>query len=141
MACSNGRSRRSWAGNRRHGRRAAFFLCLSFLILASARAQFVADAFATPSTDIECTFTPAAGPELSCDRFGPRHLRLVLGRSGPAHMFSVTSDEECCTTENVLELGMTWSQGPFTCHSARNGLTCNREGHGFHIGRKVVIAY
>jgi hypothetical protein len=36
---------------------------------------------------------------------------------------------------------MTWSQGPFVCRYVRNELTCERERHGFRIGRKVVVAY
>jgi hypothetical protein len=142
MACSNERSRRSFAGDERYRRAAAaFFLSSLLLVAASASAQFAEqEVFATPSMEIECTFT-SAGPELSCDRFGPRHLRFVLGSSGPAHMFNVTSDEECCTAENVLEFGMTWSQGPFTCRWARSGLICNREHHGFHIGKRIVMAY
>jgi len=99
------------------------------------------DVFTTASYDVECTFARSGGPELSCDRFGERHLRLVLGPTGHAHILTVSSAEGCCSTEKVLEPGMTWSQGPFVCRYARNDLTCERERHGFRIGRKVVVAY
>jgi hypothetical protein len=115
--------------------------CFFSLAVASARAQFAEDVFTTPSYDIECTFRPSAGPELSCDRFGPRHLRFFLSADGPGHMFTVLSDEGCCSTHNVLEPGMTWSQPPFVCRYGRNGLTCERERHGFRIDRKIVVAY
>ena len=86
---------------------------LALLIATSARAQFVEEeVFVTPSMKIECTFRPA-GPELSCDRFGPRHLRLVLGPSGVAQMFSVAADDECCGADNVLDFGMTWSRAVY----------------------------
>jgi hypothetical protein len=108
----------------------------------SARAQLVEqDVFTTPSYDIECTFAQSGGPELSCERFGERHLRLVLGPTGHAHILSVSSAEGCCSTEKVLEPGMTWSRGAFVCRYARNDLTCERERHGFRIGKKVVVAY
>jgi hypothetical protein len=107
--------------------------------------------FVTPSLNIQCKFAPAGvsgtylslsgGPELSCDRFGPRHLRLVLGPAAAAHLFSVVDDEDCCEADNLLDYGMTWSEGPFTCHSAPKGLSCNREDHGFYIGKKLVVAY
>jgi hypothetical protein len=56
-------------------------------------------------------------------------------------MLTVASTEGCCSTEKVLEAGMTWSRGPFVCRYVRNELTCGREQHGFRIGRKVVVAY
>jgi hypothetical protein len=141
MACSNARSRKLSAGSERLGKTAILALFLFALDAASAHAQFVEDVFTTPSYDIECTFRPSAGPELSCDRFGPRHLRFLLSSDGPGHMFTVPSDDRCCSTDNVLEPGMTWSQPPFVCRYGRNGLTCERERHGFHIDKKVVVAY
>jgi len=141
MAYSNERSKKPWGTNERLRKTAAFVVHVALLIATSARAQFVeGEVLVTPSMKIECTFRPA-GPELSCDRFGPRHLRLVLGPSGVAQMFSVAADDECCGADNVLDFGMTWSQGPFTCHSARSGLICSREEHGFSIGKKVVMVY
>jgi hypothetical protein len=85
--------------------------------------------------------TPAGGgPELSCNRFGPRHLRLILVPRLP-NLFTVVDDEDCCEADNLLDYGMTWSAGPFTCHSTPKGLSCNREDHGFYIGKKVIMAY
>jgi hypothetical protein len=141
MAYSNERSKKPLGTNERLRKTAAFVLPLALLIATSARAQFVEEeVFVIPSMKIECSFRPA-GSELSCDRFGPRHLRFVLGPSGVAQMFNVAADDECCDADNVLDFGMTWSQGPFTCHSARSGLICSREEHGFSIGKKVVMVY
>jgi hypothetical protein len=68
MACSNARSGRLSAVSDRSGKTAGLALLFLFVLAApSARAQFVEDVFTTPSYDIECTFTPSAGPELSCD--------------------------------------------------------------------------
>lgn len=136
MVCSNVKSGRLFAGNERL-RTAAMLPFLAFdLSLHSARAQF-----APLVVTLNGTYTPSAGPELSCHRFGSRHLRFVLGPAGHAQIFSMPTDEECCSTENVLEPGMTWSQGSFTCQYRRYALTCERDGHGFHIGKKVVVAY
>jgi len=141
MACSNVRSRRFCAGSDRLREMLLLVLFLS-AVPGSARAQLVEqDVFITPSYDVECTFAQSGGPELSCDRFGERHLRLVLGPTGHAHILTVSSAEGCCSTEKVLEPGMTWSKGPFVCRYARNDLTCERERHGFRIGKKVVVAY
>jgi len=54
------------------------------------------------------------------------HLRLVLGAAAAAHLFNVDDGEDCCEADNLLDYGMTWSEGPFTCHSAPKGLSCNR---------------
>jgi hypothetical protein len=140
-----GRTRRMNLSNRITAegllRTAAFMLLVFSLRGAPARAQStVQEVFATAPIDVECTFIPSA-EELSCDRFGARHLRLVLGPSGYGQMFTVLSDEACCSTETVLELGRTWSQGPLICQYALNGLSCEREGHGFHIGKNIVVAY
>jgi hypothetical protein len=142
MACSNVRSRKLSAGSERLQKIALFALFPFVLGPGSTVAQPVdPDVFTTPAFDIECTFAPLAGPELSCERFGERHLRFVLGPTGHAHIFTVSSEDGCCSTENVLEPGMTWSQGPFICRYARSGLTCEREGHGFRISKRVVVAY
>jgi hypothetical protein len=142
MVCSNAKSGKLFVGSERLRRTATLLLLAFSLSAGSARAQCAdQELFATPTNDVECTYRPSPDPELSCERFGSRHLRFVLGPTGHAHMFSVPTDEECCSTENVLEPGMTWSQGSFICHYGRNGLTCKRDRHGFHIGKKVVMAY
>jgi hypothetical protein len=140
MAYSNVRSRFSAGSDRVR----EMLLLVLFLSAASgsACAQFVEqEVFTTPFYDVECTFARSGSPELSCERFGERHLRLVLGPTGHAHILTVSSAEGCCSTEKVLEPGMTWSKGPFVCRYARNDLTCERERHGFRIGKKVVVAY
>jgi hypothetical protein len=142
MAYSNVRSRRSSVGSEWLRKIVLSAALLFVLEPGSGRAQIAdREIFTSPAYDVECTFVPSAGPELSCERFGERHLRFVLGPTGPAHIFTVPSDEGCCTTESVLEPGMTWSQGAFICHYARNALTCQRERHGFRIGKRVVVAY
>ena len=142
MACSNVRSRRLSAGSERLQKVSLFALFLFVLEPGSTAAQPVdPDVFTTSAYDVECTFAPLAGPELSCERFGERHLRFVLGPTGHAHIFTLSSDEGCCSTENVLEPGMTWSQGPFVCRYARSVLSCDRERNGFRIGKRVVVAY
>lgn len=142
MPCSNVKSGRLFAISEQL-RTAAMLPLLAFgLSAGSARAQSAdQEVFATPTNDVECTYTLSAGPELSCDRFGSRHLRFVLGPTGHAHIFSAPADDECCSTETVLQSGMTWSQGAFTCQYRPNGLACERDGHGFLIGKKVVVAY
>ena len=61
---------------------------------ARAGAQ-VADpeVFATSAGDVECTFTCSTEPELSCQRFGPTHRRLVLGPIGYAQLFDIAPGE------------------------------------------------
>jgi hypothetical protein len=117
----------------------ALLLCLG---QHSARAQ-VADeeVFATSTGDVECTFTLSTEPELSCERFGPRHLRLVLGPTGYAQLFNLAPSEAHRFAKSAVEPRELWSQGSFTCHQLPQGLTCEREGHGFHIGKSVVVAY
>jgi hypothetical protein len=105
--------------------------------------------FITPSSNIECTYTPAGGtpvykpvgggPELSCDRAKPTYINVSLGRAGPARQVNNPGEQSCCGADNVLPYGAKWSQGPFTCASAEKGLTCKRnDGHGFFLGQKTV---
>jgi|GraSoiStandDraft_4_1057263.scaffolds.fasta_scaffold206108_2 hypothetical protein len=117
----------------------ALLLCLG---QHSAGAQ-VADpeVFATSAGDVECTFTFSTEPELSCERFGPTHRRLVLGPTGYAQLFDIAPGEAHGFAKSVLEPGEVWSQGSFVCRQFPQGLTCQREGHGFHIGKSVVVAY
>jgi hypothetical protein len=50
--------------------------------------------FAVGTTErrVSGTYLPlSGGPELSLDRFGPRHLSLVLGAAAAAHLFTSTT--------------------------------------------------
>jgi hypothetical protein len=111
----------------------------------------VAERFVMPSGNIGCTYVPEGGtevyqpadggPELSCDRIEPKYLRATLGRSGKAVVRTNVGDRGCCGGETIVPYGDTWSAGPFTCHSERTGLTCERnDGHSFLISRARVRA-
>ena len=110
---------------------------------ASAHAQLVEqDVFTTASYDVECTLARSGVPELSCDRFVVKGTffsflvpRGMTESPGPFHPL-----RDAVRPKKVLEPGMTWSRGPFVCRYVRNELTCEREQHGFRIGRKVVVA-
>lgn len=117
----------------------ALLLCLG---QQSARAQ-VSDheVFATSEGEVECTFKFSTEPELSCERFGPRHLLFILGPSGYAQLLDIAPGEAHGFAKSLGEPGKLWSQGSFTCRQMPQGLTCEREGHGFHIGKSVVLAY
>ena len=108
--------------------------------------------FTTPSGNIGCVYTPEGGaphyqpadggPELQCDRVEPTYLRFILSRNAaPTHVGNV-GDQGCCSAGNTLHYGSSWNAGPFTCESARIGLTCNRDdGHGFFISRAKTDVY
>jgi hypothetical protein len=107
--------------------------------------------FVMPSGNIGCIYIPEGGttvyqpadvgPELSCDRIEPKYLRATLGRSGKASVQSNVGDQGCCSSENIVDYGETWSAGPFTCYSERTGLTCERgDGHSFLLSRARVRA-
>jgi hypothetical protein len=101
--------------------------------------------FSTPTSNIGCTYIPAGGtsvyfpkdggPELRCDRVEPTYLRFFLYKSGKARKFTNISDVGCCSAENILVYGNSWSKGPFRCTSARDGLKCTRGKAGFFISR------
>jgi hypothetical protein len=110
--------------------------------------------FGTPSGNIECIYTPAGGtpvygpvdggPELSCDRVLPRYVRVILGPAGPATLLNDVGDAGAGGNPNKLEYGNSWSQGPFTCTSTREGLSCSRTGkpaHGFFMSRSGIKTY
>lgn len=108
--------------------------------------------FLTPSNNIECIYTGVGGgktyqpedggPELSCDRADPVYLRFVLSKAGKAVKISNVGDQGCCGGSNTLQYGSTWSEGPFTCKSAKAGLTCTRDdGHGFFISKAKTKVY
>jgi hypothetical protein len=95
MAYSNVRSRKFSAGSDRLRKMLLLVLFLSAMP-GSPRAQLVEqDVFTTPSYDVEGTFALAQSgdPELSCDRFGERHPRFVVGATGHAHILTISSAE------------------------------------------------
>lgn len=107
--------------------------------------------FVMPSGNIGCIYTPAGGtqtyqpadggPELSCDIIAPRYVRATLGRAGAATINRAVGDPSCCSAGPVLEYGVTWSGGPFSCISERTGLSCRREdGHAFVLSRASISA-
>jgi hypothetical protein len=107
--------------------------------------------FSTPTGNIGCTYIPAGGtsvyfpknggPELQCDRVEPVYLRFFLYKSGKAEKFTNVGDAGCCSADNTLVYGNSWSKGPFRCISARGGLTCRRGKNGFFISRGRVNLY
>jgi hypothetical protein len=107
--------------------------------------------FATPTGNAGCTYIPAGGtdiyfpknggPELQCDRLEPTYLRLFLYKSGKAERFTNVGDASCCSAENVLVYGNSWTKGPFRCKSERKGLTCTRGRHGFFMSRSKTKVY
>ncbi|WP_313196500.1 hypothetical protein [Shinella zoogloeoides] len=118
---------------------------------APARSLGVAEEFSMPSGNIGCVYIPEGGtdvyqpedggPELSCDRIEPKYVRAILGRSGKGRVLSNVGDQGCCGAETILDYGEVWRAGPFTCHSERTGLTCEREdGHSFLLSRARIRA-
>jgi hypothetical protein len=107
--------------------------------------------FSMPSGNIECIYTPPGGskvynpldggPELSCDRAAPQYARITMT---PRRVERVKNpgDQSCCGVDNPLAHGMSWSAGPFTCQSAKTGLTCRRsDGHGFQLSRAKATTF
>lgn len=108
--------------------------------------------FNMPSGNVGCQYTPAGGtdgyqpkdggPELGCDRIEPTFLRFVLGKSGKAKVYKNSGDTGCCDGSHILRYGNSVHVGPFTCRSAKRGLTCSRnDGHGFIISKSKTSAY
>lgn len=128
-------------------------IALAALPAAASLPAFPADenglvTFQMPSGNIGCTYVPAGGtpvyrppgggPELSCDRVEPAYATLILGREGFATLVDGPGEAGCCAGP-VLHYGRVWSEGPFTCESARTGLTCRRaDGRGFSLARARI---
>jgi hypothetical protein len=107
-------------------------------------------AFQTPSGNIACMADDVDGDgrwELRCD-VGERDWRGPSARdceldSGDAvgmrptgRPFWVCHGDTILRSGPVLGYGSTWRVGPFTCASARAGVTCrNRSQHGFTVSR------
>lgn len=109
--------------------------------------------FQTPTNNIVCAgYTGSQPASLRCDIHSglkPKPARpkschydfgfsLGLNAKGRAHPLCV-SDAVLPDPSKapVLEYGKTWHDGPFTCKSAKKGLTCrNGAHHGFFLSKQ-----
>ena len=105
--------------------------------------------FSTPSENVECRYfgKPSAtraledgAPRLSCDRANPTYVRVIIGGAkGNVTRRDNPSDQTCCSAEHVLGYGARWQGGPFTCLSAKEGISCRHAGgHGLFMGLKAI---
>jgi hypothetical protein len=135
-------------------------LALAMLLAAApanaAEQSFAADtngavSFQMPSANIGCVYVPpggtavyrpeGGGPELSCDRIEPAYVTLTLGPLGAARLNTSPGEVGCCGGP-VLRYGNVWREGPFSCHSRRDGLTCRRDdGRGFTLARAGISIF
>lgn len=105
--------------------------------------------FVTPSGNIGCIYIPAGGTsvyesadgqaELQCDRVEPSYVTVILGAKTRAKRINEPGEQGCCSLDQPLDYGNSWSEGPFTCLSSKTGLTCSsRAGHGFFISKAKI---
>jgi hypothetical protein len=105
--------------------------------------------FVMPSGNIGCTYVPKGGtlvyepmdggPELICERVEPRYVTVRIGPKGPPQRIDNPGEQSCCSLDQQLAYGRSWSAGPFTCLSEKSGLTCNAaDGHGVSMSRAAV---
>lgn len=105
--------------------------------------------FITPSGNIGCIYIPAGGTsvyqsadgaaELQCDRVEPSYVAVILGATTKARRIDDPGEQGCCALDQKLNYGNSWSAGPFTCLSAKTGLTCSSQaGHGFVISKAKI---
>jgi hypothetical protein len=112
--------------------------------LAIPAAAPAADGFFTPSRNIICALVAPGTlrcdigsglvpePAGSCDF---DWAAVTLRARGPARPACI-SDSVFDDRFPVLGYGRTWRKGPFTCRSARSGVTCrNTSRHGFLLSR------
>ncbi|CAN7279387.1 hypothetical protein [Mesorhizobium sp. LjRoot246] len=108
--------------------------------------------FVTPSGNIGCHYIPkggtstyqpmTGGPELQCDRVEPAYVAVFLDHKGKAVKTENPGEQGCCSLEQKLEYGNRWSEAPFTCLSAKIGLTCtSSDGHGFFISKSKITVH
>jgi hypothetical protein len=132
--------------------RVSLMLLLSALcaVAVAASAQGRESAYVTfrlPSKNVHCAYATGFGPAfLRCDIFSgltprPRGacpndwvgLTLTARSVGP----TCAGDTVAVQNAAVLGYGKVWKRGPFTCLSARVGLSCaNRAGQGFFLSRE-----
>lgn len=107
--------------------------------------------FQLPTGNIGCTFVPAGGTavyrtpdgraELACDRIAPTYVRIVLSETGAGVLQQNLGEAPCCAGE-TLAYGASWAQGPFTCTSSQEGVSCtNGDGHGLMLSRERAEAH
>jgi hypothetical protein len=113
-------------------------------MLASAAGAAQADVFfKTPSGNIGCAYDNVAGARLVCLIYEPKVTAAILtvdgvDASGPPE----TWDRSWAAPGvPVLAYGKTRKLGPFTCTSAKSGLTCKGKAHGFTMSRASIKAY
>lgn len=106
-------------------------------------------AFNMPSGNVGCTWIPpggtstyvtaTGGAELHCTIMEPDYRVVVLQPTGPAPAPFATGEVGGLPVAQSLPYGRFWQAGPFTCLSARAGLTCtNATGHGLRMARRGV---
>jgi hypothetical protein len=127
---------------------------IAAVLAASALASRAASlkGFQTPSHNIVCAAYDGSQAWLRCDitsGLKPKPKRpkgcefdfggtLTLSATGRVKIGCV-SDVVLPDPRKapVLAYGKSWRHGPFTCKSARSGLTCrNKAGHGFFLSRE-----
>ncbi len=107
--------------------------------------------FVTPSQEIGCTYIPFDGAngidtgqnssELHCYRLNGPDAAVSLGVKGKARGLIVTGKLDCCSGNNVLAFGKSWSAGGYRCKSSRKGLACTWGRHGFFISATKISKF
>jgi len=119
------------------------------LALAPAPRQDALYSFQTPTGNIGCMADDEGGRwSLRCDiathdwagGSAGRDCDLdqgdALGMTGGGRTYWVCHGDTVLRQGAVLGYGSSWRAGPFTCISARAGVTCrNRAAHGFTLSR------
>jgi len=131
-------------------------LAFSTFALPALAAEFAPESgghieFRTPSNNICCVYTedrgydenlePTGEPSLHCDRVAPKYWNVYLNANGKVKVNKHPGEVPGCGMLNVLDYGETWSEGPYTCKSRSDGLTCRVGGQGFKLNRKGIITY
>lgn len=108
--------------------------------------------FRMPSGNVGCHFIPAGGTavyhtatgqeELHCIRLEPQTLVVILEHHLGGQEPILSTEVPELPDGPVLPYGHFWQQGPFTCLSSRNGLTCtNSSGAGLRMSRAEVVSW
>ncbi|HET7230228.1 MAG TPA: DUF6636 domain-containing protein [Longimicrobium sp.] len=118
------------------------------LALRPAPRQDTLYSFQTPTGNIGCMAVNDGGWSLRCDigqkdwngGSAGRDCDLdqgdALGLRTGGRTYWVCHGDTVLRQGAVLGYGSTWRAGPFTCTSARTGVTCrNRAAHGFTLSR------